>query len=816
MEQRNNTFMDRLAALIVDRRSIIFFVVIALSIFSVFSRNWVRVCDDITAYLPSDTETREGLSVMEDNFYTFATARIMLENITLEKAEKIASSMEEIKCVKSVEFDSEDSFKNASAYYSVTFEGADNDQVCIDALEEVKQLISGYDSYVSTEIGNPLKQIINGEMLVVDAIAVVIVVTVLLLTSSTYAEIPVLLLTFGAAAILNMGTNFLFGEISFVTDSIAIVLQLALAIDYAIILLHHYQEEHIKLAPREAAIAALSKSIPEIAGSSLTTIAGLASMCLMEFKLGPDMGIILIKAIALSLLSVFFLMPGLLVLFSGWMDKSKHSNFIPPISWIGKMDYATRYIMPIFFIGVLICGFVLQGKANYVYSQDSIKSFKQNEQQVAEHKINELFGKSNQFAIIVPSGSYETEKKVIDEINGLEHTSSVIGLANVEAKDGIYITDSLTPRQFSELAGLDNEVAEGLYLAYSVEKEEYGRALTNIESYSVPLLDMFDYLIDEKKEVYLDLGEETEDKLSELEVQLGDARLQLLNNGWSRIVVESDLPVEGDDSFRYLSVIHGIVGKYYPDSYVVGDTTSCADLKTSFEKDNTLINILNIVFVIFVLIFTFNSVGLPALLILIIQGSIWANFSTPYLEGNNLFFLTNLIVSSIMMGANIDYAIVISSRYLEMKQELPLKQAMIETLNFAFPTIITSGTMLVSAGFIIYFLTSNETICTIGLFLGQGTLISIFLVMFVLPQILLLGDIVIRNTSFSIKRRNQITKHTGMVRIDGRVRGTLNGFVDAEMHGMFRGELNAMIDIGNIRQLEEKTDNPQNEEETCE
>ena len=275
--------------------------------------------------------------------------------------------------------------------------------------------------------------------------------------------------------------------------------------------------------------------------------------------------------------------------------------------------------------------------------------------------------------------------------------------------------------------------------------------------------------------------------------------------------METKLPTEGTESFHYLSAVRGIVSRYYDgEFYVVGNTTSCRDLEDSFVGDNRMIGVLSIAFVILVLIFSFKSVGLPILLILIIQGSIWMNFSTPFLFGKPLFFLTYLIISSIQMGANIDYAIVISSHYLELKETLPLREAMIETLNQAFPTIITSGTMLASAGMIIGFATSNETVSTIGIYLGVGTLISIFLVMCVLPSILLLGDILISKTSFNLNLHTaQRTQHVGAIRIDGKVRGTLNGYIDAEVHGTFRGTVDAVIAMGN-----QPTDPPDGAAET--
>jgi len=781
--------MERLATIIVDKRNVIFLLFAAAALFCAFSRNWVQVCDDITAYLPENTETRQGLDRMEAEFTTFGTAQVMVANITYEKALALQQELEQLEGVKSVAFDeTEAHYASASALFSVTFVGENNDPESEAGLERVKDTLKAYDLYISSEVGNPLEAIINQEMLVVDIIAVIIIITVLLIT-------------FGVAAILNMGTNFLMGEVSFVTNSIAIVMQLALAIDYAIILCHRYTEEREQREPREAAIEALSHAIPEISASSLTTISGLLALCLMEFKLGYDMGSVLIKAILLSMLSVFLLMPGLLVLFSRLIDKTHHRNFVPKINFLGKAVYATRFVMPVIFVAVMIAAFTFSHRANYVYSSSSVTAIRQNETQMARKKIEDTFQKTNTLAVIVPAGDYDKEAAMIAEIQELPYVESVIGLANTEALDGYTITSALTPREFSEVAELDIEVAELLYTGYAMNRSDYGQIVTNLDNYRVPLLDMFSYLFEERKEVVLDLDEDTSEMLDSLEEQLNDGKRQLMSEDYSRMVVTLNLPTEGEESYQYLDIIHGIAARHYDEYLVVGDTTSCSDLRSSFEKDNLIISILTVVFVIIVLIFTFKSAGLPLLLIAIIQGSIWCNFSIPYLKGSNLFFLTYLIVSSIQMGANIDYAIVISNRYMELKEKMPLKEAMTETLNLAFPTIITSGAMMALAGMAIGLLTSNEIISGIGVFIGSGTTISIFLVMCVLPQILLMGDIIIQKTSFELPHGGNMEKHVGLIRVDGRVRGRVNGVIDAEVHGVFRGELNAIVDVGGTTEL---------------
>ncbi len=804
MANKKPSFLSKLAAAIVDKRKGIFVIFLILAIFCAFSRNWVSVNDDLIAFLSEDTETRQGIDLMDREFTTFATANIMVQNITYQQADALYEAIEEVDGVKSVIFDdSPNHYASASALFSVTFDGGNEDDVSVQALERVKQLLSAYDVYVSSEVGNPLKAIVNQEMLVVDLLAVVVIVLVLLFTSRTYAEVPVLLITFGAAALLNMGTNFIFGEISFVTDAIAVVLQLALAIDYAIILCHRYTEEREKAAPREAAVTALSKAIPEISASSLTTIAGLVALTFMQYRLGYDLGIVLIKAIVLSLLSVFLLMPGLLVTFSRAIDKTHHRSFVPKIPFLGRFAFATRYVVPVLFVAVIVFAYLFSHRAPFVYSQYSVEAIRKNETTIANENIDATFGKRNVLAILIPTGSYEEEAKMIEELEAFPQVISVTGLANIEVGDDYVLTDRLTPRQFAELTGLDYELARTLYAGYAVNNDDYGQAATGIDSYTISLIDLFTYINEKRDDVSISMSQELSDELDDLAEQLDDARLQLQSDDWSRIVLELDLPVEGEESYEFLNILRGITAREYSEFYFVGDTTSCRDLRDSFEHDNLLISLLTVFFVVAVLIFTFKSVGLPVLLIAIIQGSIWCNFSQPYLKHENLFFLTYLIISAIQMGANIDYAIVITSRYMALKKELPLKEAMVETLNQALPTIITSGTILASAGIAIGFLTSNESISTIGIYLGVGTMISIFLVMFVLPQILLFGDSLIRKTTFNFEPNARATSRVGVMRIDGRVRGMMNGYVDAEIHGLFRGTMKALVDMNDVVEMNE-------------
>ena len=794
--------MERLAAFIVDKRKAFYLMYIGAAIFCVFSSGWVAVNDDLTSYLPDTTETRRGLTVMEEEFVTFGTSRIMLDNLSYAQADRLAEQARTIPGVKSVEFDNTpDHYAGGAALFSVTYEGTAGDPVSLEAFQKLQGLLEGCDVYVTGDVGDSASANLESEMQVVMLIAVGIILLVLLFTSHTYMEIPVLIATFGMAALMNKGTNFIFGEISFVSDSVAVVLQLALAIDYAIILCHRYTEERTHLDAREAVVIALSKAIPEIAGSSMTTLSGLGAMCFMRFGIGKDLGLVLIKAIILSLLAVFTLMPGLLMSFSGLIDKTHHKNFVPQITGWGKLAVKTRFIMPPLFVLLIIAGFIFSNKCPYAYGQTGLTTTRKNESQIAVERVNDTFGSVNTLAVLVPNGDYEKEGQLLRELERMSETDTVLGLANVDAMDDYVLTDRLTPRQFAEMTDLDVEVARLLYSAYAVDQETYGQLVSGIDGYGVPLIDMFMFLYDQMQEGYVTLDDEMTETIEDLHEQLSDAKLQLLGENYSRLVLTLNLPEESGETFEFLDTLHKTTAKYYPeDAYLVGNSTSDFDLSTSFGDDNLLIGVLTIVFVVLVLVFTFKSSGLPILLILVIQGSVWINFSFPYLQKEPLFFLSYLVVSSIQMGANIDYAIVIANRYVELKQIMPPKKAVIESLNQAFPTIVTSGTILASAGVLIGFLSTNPAISSIGVCLGRGTLISIFLVMGILPQILLLGDVIIEKTAITLKRRLPLQSHSGVMRLDGHVRGYIAGVVDGDFSGLIHGTLNAQVESGAISQ----------------
>ena len=750
-----NNILKKISRQIVDKRVIIMIAFLAACVYCALSISRVHVNNDITSFLPPDTDTRRGLTIMENEFTTYASANVMLANTTYERASAAAEKIETLEHVTGVTFDNSPAhFVDSAALLTISFDGTSDDENVIAAMNEIRSLTAGFDTYTSSDIGADLLGEIAQQMVGVVALAAVVIMAVLLFTSRSYFEVVIFLIVFSVAALLNMGTNFWLGEISSITNSIAVILQLALAIDYAIIFSHRYQDEIDRFpTEREALIEALSKSIVEISSSSLTTISGLVALMLMQFRLGYDLGLVLSKGILCSLITVFLLMPGLIASFFRPLRRTTHKSHVPDITGWGRFLMKTRFGFVAVFVIILPLAIWCSSRTEYAFNDAGIDELKYSESRAAARKITGTFANDTTIAVLVPSGNYEAEKQFLRDAAELDNVKTVTGLANIEIEDGKVLTDSYTPRMFSMLLNIDFEEAGMLYAAYGVENGQYQPIFGNAETYSVPLIDMFLFLFEKIDQGIVTLDADSQETLDSLRGELERGEAQLRGENWDRMVITADVPIEGDESVALVNALRSLADGRYGEGacLVIGDVTSAKELADTFNGDSLLINLLTIAFVFNILIFTFRSVVGAALLVFVIQGSIWINFTFPYLTHTRASFVTNMIVSAIQMGATIDYAIVIMSRYLDLKKLHTPQEAMAQAVNESFPTVMTSGTIMTVAGILIAYRVSDVYIGHIGLAVGRGALISVILVLSVLPQLIVLLDKVIEKTTFRKK-----------------------------------------------------------------
>ena len=750
----NKDMMHQIASAVVRWRFVIMLLFLAAAVYCALSIGKVQVSSDLTMFLGPETETRRGLTIMEEEFISYASENIMVANVTCERAEALADEIRELDGVADVSFDNTPAHYNrAAALLSVSYAGPSTDPAVSAAKEQIRAILAPYDSYsYNMDVKNYFAKL-AGEMAGVLLIAVTVIVAILLFTSRSYFEVVIFFIVFVFAALLNMGTNFWLGQISSITNSIAVIMQLALAIDYAIIFSHRYQDEVPHFTSfRDALVEALAKSIIEISASSLTTISGLVALMLMKFRLGYDLGMVLAKSIVCSLLTVFLLMPGLIMLFPKAIRRTAHKNLIPDIRPWGRFLMKSRVLFVLLFVLIVPQAIWYSSRTTYAFNDSAVTELVYSESRAAMHKIQDSFAHSTMIAVLVPAENFENEKAILREAEELPEITGATGLANIEIEEGRMLTDRYNLRMFAELLDISAEQARLLFQAYGVRHEEYQAVVGNVEAYSVPAVDMFLFVFDLIDRGVVTLEDERMEELNSLRRTLNMGLDQLRGEHWNRLVFTADVPVEGEESVALVERLRDLAESYYGKGkvLVIGDVTSARDLREAYTSDSRLISLLTIAFVYMILLFTFRTFVGSAILVFVIQSSIWINFSFPCLQGMVPSFVTSMIVSAIQMGATIDYAIVLMNRYQQCKAELPKREAMVEAVNRSFPTVLTSGAIMTIAGLLIAYRVSDVYVNHIGLAVGRGAFISVILVLTVLPQMLVLLDGAVEKTRFDI------------------------------------------------------------------
>lgn len=737
--------LRRIATIIVDGYLPIFLLFLVAGFFCVLTMGKVKVNSDLTFFLPSEAETRKGLEVMAEEYANYGAADVMVVGITSEEAQELQQSMLELRHVASVNLSFADSESNAGmsdVLFSIGFDESRENEEAVADMTTIRELLEQKETYINTDVGNSYHKKLAKEMVGIMLIAVLVILAVLLFTSRSYFEIVVYTIAFAVAALLNMGTNYWIGEISSITNSIAVIMQLALAIDYAIIFSHRYQNAAQKeSSTREALITSLMESIVEIASSSLTTISGLLALTMMQFRLGYDLGVVLSKGIVCSMLTVFLLMPGLIRIFSKPIRKTIHKNLVPNISGFGRFLMKGKGIFAILFILAIPGAIIFSHKVSYSFSDETIDELVMSEQREAMHKIIETFHPGSSIAVLVPEGNFDAEREILGEVAKLPEITGATGLAGIMLDESHSLTDRYTPQMIAGVLNVDIEQVNMLYMAYAMSRGELVLNQDDLAGYEAPLADLLICLFDLIDQGLVPLTGEQAALVDSLRGDLERGYKLLRGNTYDRLVFSSTAPAEGKESVELVDRIREISQNHYEDEVlVIGDITSSRDLKDSYLNDSIKINILTIVFVFVILLFTFKSPIVATLLVFVIQGSIWINFACTYIADLRGSFVTGMIVSAIQMGATIDYAIVIMNHYRELRKEYDKKEAMVHAVNESFPTVITSGSIMTLAGFLIAYRVSDVYVGHIGLAVGRGALISMILVLTVLPQLLVFFD----------------------------------------------------------------------------
>lgn len=749
---------------------------VALSIFGAVMIPHTKINYDLTGYLPANCDSSTALELLKKEFDDKGMAYVMVKDVTPEKAGEIKTRLEKVEGVATVTYVESMNYKNDSALYTVTLKDYDSTAGAFDAVKGVIDALSDEKAYLSGQSAFSYYTKLETEQSIMKlGIAIVVIILlVMLFTSKTYFELIVLILVFGAAMAINMGTNFLFvNGISYIANLVALVLQLALSLDYSIILLHRYMEERDNGEDaKTATVTALTKGLPEILSSSLTTVAGLAALMLMTLSIGAEIGLSLAKGIVISMATVIFFMPALLVIFDKPIQKTRHKSFVPNVTKPARaIVKARKVIVPAFLLIAILAG-VAQGFNKYSFNYNSGSLI------VAPKKVIEEtgFGTLNSLVVVVPKGDAEKERQLVKYVESFDlidksqttalSTINVYSFIDADSSETLYLTNEVSKKDIGNLinnipsdAGVNplliKPIIEGWFDDYV---KKYLPEGTKPSKAKVRLIDLLDFAVREKFDAISGFIGDDPEKLAYLEQvkQISFAKANLESENYSRITFNINGGVEDDDVFELVKTLKSGVSDFYEERYITGESVVCYEMSEYFMKDNLMVCLFTDLFILVILLITFRNISLPIILILAIQGGIFINFAIPFLSKTSISFIGYLIISAIQMGATIDYAIVLTNRYRGIRKDFTDRyDAMAAATNAVFPTILTSGVILTATGFVMSMLSSG-VVAQLGLLLGVGTLTSIIIVLFVLPSLLLVTEKVVDKTDFSkLFRRKQ-------------------------------------------------------------
>ena len=723
--------MEKLTRWIVKSRKFWMVIFLLLTVAGVFCIDKTVINYDLTQYLKADTMTRRSLTLMQEEFGTSEQLRLMFENVSEEEIARVCDELNSRDEILAAIHEADDVRElDGSEYRLVTLTLTPCDSSAL-----VEALRADYPgACVGGAAANQLdiQKSVGQEVGLALALSVVIVLVMLLLTSHAWFEPVIILITLGISILINMGTNFLFPSVSFITFAVCAILQLALSIDYAVMLLNGY---HSLLSQgmhhEDAMVYALRDCMMPISSSAMTTAAGLLSLLFMSFTIGFDIGLVLTKGIFISMVTVFLFMPGLTLLLRKAIHSTRHKPLPLGGKNLGKAVSALRVPVALLLsLLVIFCG-VAQTKNTYLFSDvDNIS------EKTEGGRIQAVFGVSDPLVLLVPGDdseeSYTMQRQLISgmvhiRVNGKPVVQEVTAMVTTGAAALAYYT----PEQVAELAGLPAFTVRLFFAANGLESPvRADRLLANAGSFA-------------------DLPQ-----VKELKDALDQARSAFQGERYARMLIDLNVSSAGEEAQEAIRQIMAMAEAMYGDDYyMTGTGMSVYDIGHAFTGDLRRVNLITLAAIFLIVALSFRSVSVPLLLVFVIEGAIWVSMAISKFTAQPIFFISYLICVSIQMGATIDYGILLTDHYRALRASLDRRPALMEALRLSLPTVLTSGIILVTAGFTVGKVCSIYYISSIGLLLSRGALISVILVLTLLPALLLIFDRFVSGVSRRGKRK---------------------------------------------------------------
>lgn len=641
---------------------------------------------DILVYLPKDIDTMKGQDILSEDFGLGGYAFVMVDNMsnydTLELEKKYRNidgvnkvfSMSDV-LDTTISYDvlpdevKDKLYRDGTSVILVTFENGSSDEVTLNALSDMREITDGNISSMSAMVLDTMN-LSNREIVVYIALAVVFCLIILTICTDSYF-IPILLLSnIGVAILYNMGSNIIFGNISYITKAIAAVLQLGVTTDFSIFLYHKYEFYKKKTRDKKVAMSnAIKETFVSVIGSSLTTVIGFLSLCAMDLTLGTDIGLVMAKGVIWGVISTLTLFPSLLLVFDGVIDKTAHRVLLPKFERV--QDFVVKRYKLILVIFVVLMVPALIGNGNYEVYYKLDKSLPETlDFNVANKELADKFGIVSPEIIILDKGVKSSD---IEELS-----------TKLKSVDGI------------DMVASGAEVMEsGLYSA----------------------------------------------------ILPSDVRKILYNDKYQLMIINSTYEIASDELNNQVEEVNNIVHKYDRDAIVAGEGALMRDLVTIADHDFNMVNYTSILFIFVVMVFVLKSIGLPIILICAIEFAIFTNMAISYYTGTALPFIASIVVGTIQLGATIDYAILMSTKYLEERDKNDKMVSIRNTLRSSVPSIVTSALCFFGATISVYLYTKIDMIGSICNLLSRGAIISMLVVTLILPALLIVFDKFIMKTT---------------------------------------------------------------------
>ena len=659
--------------LVIHRKAVIAFYVVIVVLCALLSTK-VQVNTDLTEYLPSDSDSTIALTTMNEQFSDgIPNAQMMVSDIDILDAAKLEKQIRDVDGVLAVtgiadqnpyhapyEALSEDAvsqyYRDGNALYTLTID-TEKRVVVLDELAGLTDKETSFTgSFVSAK---STQRSVTREIFTAVGIVVVFAILLFLLTLDSWITPLLLVGALLSAVAINAGTNIVFGSISSVTNTAASVLQMGVSVDYFIFILHRYREfKDQGLSAQDAMVAAMTHSLSSVLSSSLTTIIGFAALISMRYRIGLDMGLVLSKGVAISLICAFTLLPCLVLASGRLLKKTHHTPLVHDATALARASARVRKPGMALFGILLVVALAAQPLAHYYYGSSHLYP-EEHQVTIDKEKIDAVFGQKNTIALLVPVGFPAEESQLARE---LEATPEVISVTSYATTVG----------------------------------------------YRIPPEAIF-----------------------------SDTRSELMSGEYSRLVVTLDADEESEETFALLDRIENTAQAHYQDKvHMVGTSASTKDLKQVITADNRTVNAIAILAIFLVLCLTMRSIKLAALLTLCIKASIWVSMLYAIVASDWLFYIGNLIVSSILLGTTVDYAILVTNRYREFSKTESTDKALHDSIACSAVSVLTSALILGAAGALLGFICTDQLTAQLGWMLARGTALAAIVVLFVLPGFL--------------------------------------------------------------------------------